>query len=161
MPLNVRRAVAGDEKAVAAFLVKLVRQHVGYDPHRFSDFVTAEGAAAFYAGRFEAENSRVLIVEADGKPVGFAYLEFEERNYEELVDRGVWLHDIFVQEEFRSTGVGKTLMKASIAAAAELGGSKLLLGTAAQNTVARTFFESFGFRTTMIEMTLNLDQGAR
>ena len=119
MPLNVRRARAGDEKTVASFLVKLVRQHVGYDPHRFSDFVTAEGAAAFYAGRFEAENARVLVAEIDGKPAGFAYLEFEERNYEELLDRGVWLHDIFVEEEFRSAGVGKALMKASIAAGAE------------------------------------------
>lgn len=161
MPLKVRRATAGDEQTVAGFLVKLVRQHVGYDPQRFSDLVTVEGAAAFYAGRFEAASARVLVAEIDGKPAGFVYLEFEERNYEELVERGVWLHDIFVEEEFRSAGLGKALMTASIAAAVELGGTKVLLGTAAQNATARALFESFGFRTTMIEMTLNLDQSSR
>ena len=158
MAVSVRRARNGDEAAVAEFLIKLVVQHVGYDPDRFADFVTKEGAAAFYASRFGADEARVLVAEIDGELIGFAYLEFEERNYEELVCRGVWLHDIFVEKEFRSTGAGKALMEASIAAASEMGGTKLLLGTAARNTAARAFFEGFGFRATMVEMTLNLDR---
>lgn len=158
MTVSVRRARKGDETTVAEFLVKLVAQHVEYDPRRFADFVTVEGAAAFYASRFDVDEARVLVAEIDNKAVGFAYLEFEERNYEELVERGVWLHDIFVEKAFRSTGAGKALMEASIAAAKEMGGNKLLLGTAARNENARKFFESFGFRNTMIEMTLNLDR---
>lgn len=155
---SVRRAKAGDESAVAAFLVKLVAQHIEYDPQRFADFVTADGAAAFYASRFQAGEARVLVAEIEGEIVGFAYLEFEERNYEELVERGVRLHDIFVEKAFRSSGAGKALMEATIAAATEMGGNKLLLTAAARNEVARSFFESFGFRPTMIEMTLNLDR---
>jgi len=157
MPVEVRDAVAGDELRVAGLLIKLVNQHVQYDPGRFADFVTEEGAAAFYLSRFNAPDARVLVAEADGELIGFAYLEFEERNYEELVDRGVWLHDIFVEKEFRSAGAGKALMQASIAAATELGGTKLLLATAARNTAGKGFFEHFGFRPTMIEMTLDLD----
>lgn len=158
MNVTVRRGKTGDEKTVAEFLVKLVAQHVEYDPLRFADFVTAEGAAAFYATRFDADESRVLVAEIEGEIVGFAYLEFEERNYEALVEGGVWLHDIFVEKAFRSSGVGKALMDAAIAVAAEMGGNKLLLTAAAKNEVARNFFESFGFRATMIEMTLNLDR---
>lgn len=158
MNVSVRQAKTGDEKAVAEFLVKLVAQHIEYDPQRFADCVTVEGAAAFYASRFETGEARVLVAEIDSKVVGFAYLEFEERNYEELIERGVWLHDIFVKKAFRSSGAGRALMNAAIAAAVEMGGNKLLLGTAAQNESARRFFKSFGFRATMIEMTLNLDR---
>ncbi len=46
-------------------------------------------------------------------------------------------------------------MDTAIAAAAEIGGNKLLLTAAAKNEVARKFFETFVFRATMIEMTLN------
>lgn len=158
MNVTVRRAKTGDEKTVAEFLVKLVAQHVEYDRQRFADFVTAEGAAVFYASHFEADEARVLVAEIEREIVGFAYLEFEERNYEDLVEQGVWLHDIFVEKAFRSFGVGRALMDAVIAAAAEMGGNKLLLTAAAKNEVARNFFESFGFRATMIEMTLNLDR---
>lgn len=158
MSLTVRRAKAGDEKIVAEFLVKLVAQHVNYDPRRFADFVTVEGAASFYASRFEADEARVLVAEIDGLIVGFAYLEFEERNYEELVERGVWLHDIFVEKEFRASGTGKALMEVAINAAVEMGGDKMLLTAAARNEVARSFFKTFGFRATMTEMTLNLDR---
>lgn len=158
MEVAVRRASEGDEKAVAELLIKLVGQHVEYDPSRFADFVTVSGAAAFYASRFGTEEARVLVAEIDGETVGFAYLEFEERNYEELVERGVWLHDIFVEKAFRSTGAGKALLVAAMAAAAEMGGNNLLLTAAAKNEAARNFFESFGFRATMIEMTLNIVQ---
>ncbi|MGD9587281.1 MAG: N-acetyltransferase family protein [Pyrinomonadaceae bacterium] len=161
MEVGIRRARAGDEERVAELLLKLVKQHVDYNPKRFADFVTKEGAAAFYAGRFRAEDARVLVAELGSDIVGFAYLEFEERNYEELVAKGVWLHDIFVEPTSRSDGVGKALMEAAIAAAAEMGGDKLLLATAAKNLAGRDFFEHFGFRPTMIEMTLDLSGNSR
>ena len=157
MSVKVRHAVAGDELRVADLLVRLVEQHVRYDPDRFSNFVTLEGAAAFYRGRIEARDAAVLVAEAEDQIAGFAYLEFEERNYENLIEKGVWLHDIYLEPEARAAGTGKALMQAAIKAAKDLGGNKLLLGVAAKNLAAQTFFESFGFRTTMLEMTLDLD----
>ena len=157
MSVKVRHAVPGDEMRVAGLLVRLVDQHVQYDPGRFSNFVTLDGAAAFYRSRIEAEDAAVIVAEADGSVAGFAYLEFEERNYENLIDKGVWLHDIYLEPEARAAGTGKALMLAAVEAAKGLGGAKLLLGVAAKNLAAQTFFESFGFRTTMLEMTLDLN----
>ncbi|HMQ02294.1 MAG TPA: GNAT family N-acetyltransferase [Pyrinomonadaceae bacterium] len=154
----VRQARKGDEAAIATLLLKLVAQHVRYDPQRFADFVTHDGAAAFYLDRIGSDSASILVAESDEKIVGFAYLEFQERNYEELVDRGVWLHDIYVEESFRKRGAGRELMQAAITSAAKLGGSKLLLSTASRNDAGRRFFESFGFRPTMTEMTLDLDR---
>lgn len=156
MALTVRRARPGDEGSIAGFLLKLVEQHVEYDPKRFSKFVTIEGAAAFYASRIAAQDARVFVLESYEQPVGFAYLEFEERNYEELIENAVWLHDIFVEADFRSSGAGRTLMDAVIAAAREMDGRKLVLATAVRNENAQRFFEGLGFRMTMVEMTLDL-----
>lgn len=161
MEFGIRRARAGDEEKVAELLLKLVEQHVVYDPNRFANFVTRDGAAAFYAGRFQTDDARVLVAECGDVIIGFAYLEFEERNYEELVENGVWLHDIYVVPSSRSAGVGKALMNASIRAAAELGGDKLMLATAAKNLAGQDFFERFGFRPTMIEMTLDISGNSR
>ena len=157
MIVNVRHAVAGDEDRIAGLLIRLVDQHVAYDPRRFSNFITADGAAAFYRGRIEAPNAVVLVAEIENEITGFAYLEFERVNYEEMVEKGVWLHDLYLEPEARSAGTGKALMEAAITAAQELGGEKLLLGVAAETRAARGFFENFGFRTTMLEMTLDLD----
>ncbi len=156
MAVNVRRARSGDEGSIAEFFIKLVEQHVKYDPKRFSNFVTIDGAAAFYKSRFNADEARVLVAESERRNVGFAYLEFERRNYEELVDNAVWLHDIFVEADFRSKGVGRALMDSAAGAALEMGGNKLILATAARNDKGQEFFESLGFRPTMIEMTLDL-----
>ena len=156
MAVTVRLARPGDEGSIAGYLVKLVEQHVDYDPKRFSDFVTLDGAAAFYASRFHAAEARVLVAESDDRVIGFAYLEFEERNYAQLIENVLWLHDIFVEADFRSEGAGKALVEAAAAAAREMGGNKLVLATAARNTKAQAFFESVGFRPTMIEMTLDV-----
>lgn len=154
---NIRLAAREDALAIAGLLVRLVEQHVKYDRARFSNFITLDGAAGFYRSRIDAGNAAVLVAETDNEIAGFAYLEFERLNYEELIENGVWLHDIYLKPEARAGGTGKSLMQAAIKAAKELGGDKLLLGVAAQNNTARDFFESFGFRTTMLEMTLDLN----
>jgi ribosomal protein S18 acetylase RimI-like enzyme len=155
----VRRAKIGDETAIAGLLIRLVEQHVEYDPKRFSNFVTLEGAARFYRGRIEAAEAAVLAAEIDNEVAGFAYLEHEPLNYAEIVRNAVWLHDIFLKPEARSAGTGNSLMQAAIRAAKELGGDKLLLSVAAKNEIAKGFFERFGFRQTMFEMTLDLTDG--
>src|SRR5262245_47192567 len=106
----IRRARLGDEHAVGALLVKLVKQHVEYDSERFSDFVTIEGAANFYRTRIEADEARIIVAEVDNEIAGFTYLEFEERDYEHLLEKAVWLHDIYIESEARAVGVGKGLM---------------------------------------------------
>ena len=152
----MRRAKPGDERAVAEFAIKLVEQHVAYDPDRFSLFATVEGAENFYGTQFDQTDSAVLVVEADDAVIGFAYIAKDVRNYAELLENGAWLHDIYVEESFRSTGAGKALMKAVLATAREMGAEKLLLTVAARNSAARSFFEGVGFRPTMTEMTINL-----
>ncbi|WP_437307762.1 GNAT family N-acetyltransferase [Sorangium sp. So ce388] len=53
-------------------------------------------------------------------------------------------------------GTGAILLEAVIARLRALGAPRVVLHTATQNAAAQRLFERFGFRRTMIEMTLEL-----
>lgn len=152
----IRRARSGDDETIARFALKLFDQHVEYDPKRFSTFADLEGAAKFYRSRFDTPGSAVFVAVIDDEIVGFAYLERDELNYAELLKHGAWLHDIYVVESARSSGVGRALIDAATEAARQFGAKKLLLTVAAKNAAAQNVFANAGFRQTMVEMTLNL-----
>ncbi|HKP68305.1 MAG TPA: GNAT family N-acetyltransferase [Pyrinomonadaceae bacterium] len=154
MKIEIRQATQEDAPDIARFAMKLVEQHVGYDPTRFARIATVEGMEWFYGGQTETDDAAVLVAEVDGKVVGFAYLGYEEKNYADLAVTTARLHDIYVEENARHTGAGRELIKASVGIAREFGATKLLLSVAAKNTAAKGFFEQAGFVTTMHEMML-------
>ena len=156
MSATIRRATREDAPAVAAFALELASQHHRYDVRRFSELPTLEGAAAFYGGQTESSDAAVIVAELDGEVVGFAYVESDPLNYAALLEKGAWFHDLFVAPEARGRGLGRALAEAGVRAAAEMGAEKLLLSVAAANSPAKVFFEKAGFRTTMVEMTMDL-----
>ena len=154
MKIEVRRATREDAPSIARFAMKLVEQHVAYDPVRFARIATIDGMEWFYGGQTEADDAAVLVAELDGEVFGFAYLGYEEKNYADLAITTARLHDIYVDENARRTGAGRELIRASIEVAKEFGASKILLSVAAMNTAGKEFFEQAGFATTMHEMML-------
>ena len=157
MPVAVRRATKADAPAVAEFAMKLVEQHIAYDPVRFSPIATLKGATWFYGTQTEAENAGVLVAEREGRLIGFVYVGYEEISYQDLATRSVWVHDIYIEPDERHGGAGQALMDAAVQFGKERGATKLLLWTAESNVEARRFFERSGFRTTMREMMFELN----
>ncbi|MCD9185364.1 MAG: GNAT family N-acetyltransferase [Pyrinomonadaceae bacterium] len=156
MSVLIRRADSGDAKKVGELAYKLAVQHRDYDAKRFSVFAEPEQIEQFYGRQTQTNNAAVLVAELEKEIVGFAYLAFEARNYEELLENAVWLHDIYIEEAARGKNAGKLLIEASVETARELGGDKLMLSVAAKNEFARNFFEMQGFKPTMVEMMLDL-----
>jgi GNAT superfamily N-acetyltransferase len=158
MAVVVRRAVLEDARTIAELAKKLVVQHQNYNSRRFAQIATKEQMATFYGNQTKAKNAAVLVAELERKIVGFAYLQFEEKDYAALLESAAWLHDIYVDESARGHNAGKVLIEASIQAARKLGANKLMLLAAAQNENALAFFEHGGFKTTMVEMMLDLTE---
>lgn len=155
--ITIRRATKADADAIADMASKLVEQHVGYDPVRFSRIAGRKGMAGYYGERADAVNAAILMAENGSRVIGFAYLEFEPILYAELAVKVAWLHDIFVDESARGRGAGKMLIAAVVDEARSLGAGKVLLSVAARNTAGREFFDHSGFVTTMHEMMLVVD----
>jgi ribosomal protein S18 acetylase RimI-like enzyme len=155
MAVTVRKATRGDAEKIAEFAVALFELHAVWNPRRFTQIATVEGAANFYGGR--AEDGSVLVVEADGEVVGFAYFEYEPTLYTELATQVLWLHDIYVDPAVRGNGVGSSLIAGVRDEAKERGATKVLLSVAVQNAEGHRLFQRNGFEKTMDEMMLPID----
>ncbi len=156
MSVSVRRATRKDARAVAEMAIKLALQHVAYDSRRFSELAPLEQAEWYYGSQTETSDAAILVAELDGKIVGFTFIQYEAKDYANLLETAVWLHDIYISEKARRQNAGKLLIEKSIEAAKELGADKLMLSVAAKNEFAREFFERNGFKETMVEMMLDL-----
>jgi GNAT superfamily N-acetyltransferase len=158
MSVTVRRATRKDARTVAEMAIKLFAQHREYDSHRFAEIASIEGAEQFYGGQTEAKDAAVLVAELRDEIVGFAYIQYEAKDYANLLETAAWLHDIYIAEAARGKNAGKHLIERSIEAAKDLGADKLMLSVAAKNEFAKEFFERSGFKETMVEMMLDLTE---
>lgn len=158
MNVTIRRAEPGDAQAIASLAVKLVSQHREYNPKRFSQVAAEEQMAKFYGSQTTAGDAAVLVAEFEGKIIGFAYVEFEEKDYAALLESAAWLHDIYVEEAVRGQNAGRLLIETAAGVAKEFGAKKLMLMAASENERARRIFERGGFKETMVEMMLDLTE---
>lgn len=156
MSVIVRLATYNDASAIAEFEEKLILQHQEYDQERFSIQIERKPMELFYGNQTKVSDSAVLVAEIEGKLVGFAFVQFEAKNFASLLESAAWLHDLYIDETARGHNVGKLLLESVIQSAKDLGATKLMLTAAAKNEIARKFFKNNGFKTTMVEMMLSL-----
>jgi GNAT superfamily N-acetyltransferase len=156
--VTVRRATLEDAQIVAELAQKLVQQHTDYNPRRFMPPAAYEQVTRFYGSQTKVRNAAVLVAEFDKKIIGFAFVQFEVKNYSDLLESAAWLHDIYVDEAARRLDAGEKLIEMAVETAKEFGANKLMLTVAAENEVAQVFFKHIGFRTTMVEMMLDLTE---
>lgn len=137
----------------------LMRTHYAFDRERF--LAPDDGAEAGYGGflgsQLDEADSLVLVAEADDRVVGYVYAGIEPLSWKELRDEAGFVHDLLVSDEARNGGIGKQLLDAAIAWLKQRGMPRVVLWTAARNTGAQHLFERRGFRSTMVEMTLELN----
>jgi ribosomal protein S18 acetylase RimI-like enzyme len=155
----IRRATTDDLQAVGQLGALLLRAHYDFDPQRFmrAGADAEEGYASFLATQIGREDALVLVAERDSLVVGYLYAGIEPRNWKELRERAGFVHDILVIEDARGGGIARALMESAFAWMREQGVPRVLLWSAAPNEQARRLFERLGFRSTMVEMTRELE----
>jgi GNAT superfamily N-acetyltransferase len=133
-----------------------MRQHHAADPRRFlSVDQPEEGYGRFLVSRITTPGSRVLVAELSGAVVGYVYADVETTNWMELRGPCGVIQDIYVDEAARRQGAGRALMRAAIEWIWSKGRGQVVLLTKSRNEHAQQLFATFGFRSTMIEMTLD------
>ncbi len=68
-----------------------------------------------------------------------------------------FIHDLWVEPEYRHLGYARQMVKQTIAHFTQIGIKQIRLDTASANDVARKLFASIGFRPSQIEMLLELE----
>jgi len=154
----VRRAKPEDLHAIAQLAGELVRMHHGYDQRRFilPPHVEA-GYERFFRQELQSDEVVILAAEDEGQVIGYAYGRIEARDWNMLLDGHGAVHDIFVSPDARRRGAGRELLVKMLAELRGRGARSVVLYTASPNDAARKLFESLDFRSTMIEMTKELE----
>ena len=161
-----------DLPAVSRLAAQLIRQHHNLDGERFFEVEDPEeGYRWFFSKEMEREKAIILVAEeggrkADGragdeagggKIVGYVYATLEARNWNDLLDACGKINDILVDPTARRAGAGRALMTAMLSELRGRGVPRVVLMTAWRNPDAHLFFESLGFRRTMLEMTREME----
>lgn len=157
--LIIRPAELRDTPALGRMGAALMRAHYVFDRQRF--LAPDDGAEAGYGGFLGSQlaeaDSVVMVAEADGHVVGYVYAGIEPLSWKELRDEAGFIHDLLVVEDERNAGVGQQLLDAAIAWLKQRGMPRVVLWTASRNAGGQRLFARRGFRSTMVEMTLELN----
>ena len=158
----VRRATPADLPGIGRLGALLIKEHYDFDPQRFlaARPGTPEGYASFIGTQLEDPDKAVLVADEEGDVVGYAFAAVEGYDYMALRGPAGVLHDVIVEPEHRGRGVGRLLLDATLEFFRSRNVPRVVLWTAERNEAAQRLFASMGFRRTMIEMTLELDDPA-
>ncbi|HEX8435895.1 GNAT family N-acetyltransferase [Archangium sp.] len=159
MSLSIRPARPEDAPALGRMGAALVRLHHSYDPARFMapEEDLESGYRWWLARELKREGAVVLVAEREGAVVGYVYATVEGRDWNALLDAHGELHDIWVDESVRATGVGGLLAEEMVRQLEARGVPRVILKTATRNEAARRLFERLGWRATMVEMTREVE----
>jgi GNAT superfamily N-acetyltransferase len=103
MPVTIRSATPAD----VPLILELIRALAEYE--RLADECEATEERLQRSLFAPIPHAEVLIAELDGKPAGFALFCHNYSTF--LAQRGLWLEDLFVREQFRGQGVGRALLE--------------------------------------------------
>ncbi len=96
----------------------------------------------------------VMIAEDDETGEQIGWLWIAERDSD--AGKVAWIYDIVIEEALRGRGYGRALMAEAELLAGQMGLSRVELNVFADNAVARSLYESSGYRETARQMAKDL-----
>src|SRR5262249_60506507 len=106
--ITIRLAVPKDEHALGRYGGALMRQHHALDPLRFVQSDNPEaGYGRFLASEIKDPDAVVVVAEAAGEVIGYAFASLEPMSWKDLRDACGFLHDVYVDSRWRRGGAGE------------------------------------------------------
>jgi ribosomal protein S18 acetylase RimI-like enzyme len=157
--LNIRTAKPEDVPQVLPMVAKIAALHERWEPAKYAYKGKPEQMyRRWLAGRALDPRAVFLVAERDalmpGVPflVGFVVGTVEkELPIYRLAEYG-FIHDLWVEPEYRNEGIGRQMTMLAIERFREIGVKQIRLDTAAANEPARKMFAQCGFRVSTMEM---------
>jgi ribosomal protein S18 acetylase RimI-like enzyme len=154
--MEIRPATADDVAGVLPMVARVCAFHEGMDPQKYAFLPHAEERyRGWLADRAADERSVFLVAEREGRLVAFLVGTVEGEVPIYRVARYGFIHDLWVEPEYRNEGIARQLVMLAVERFREMGVPQVRLDTAAENGVARKLFEACGFRMSTVEMLLD------
>lgn len=141
---TIRKADEADIEALKILYRELESDAVRFQPEHF---VMGNRDADFFNAVFKSDNQDILVVEMDGKVVGFAHVILLEQKKVPCLkpEKVVYLQDLVVTENCRSRGIGTKLIKACREYGKAGGADFMRTQVFPQNIRGMQFYERQGF----------------
>ena len=138
MGVQLREATRADVPAI----LRIIKQLATYE--REPDAVVNTEDAL--AGHLFRDNPVIFctVAEVDGRVIGIALWFLTYSTWEGT--HGIWLEDLYVDEEYRGQGIGKALLTGLCAIAEERGYARMEWTVLDWNTPSIEFYHSLGAR---------------
>ena len=158
----IRPASHEDIQKIIPLAEQLSDNHVIYDPKRFIAPENIKGVYEYWVSRSISEGKMLVLIAEylqehhDNEIVGYLIVEAFPAQPEYWSPAHVYIHDVFVRPQERDRSIGFSMVEATKDWAISRNIFQLGGLIAVANYGAQSFFENIRFRTTAIEVNLDL-----
>ncbi|MBW4670791.1 MAG: GNAT family N-acetyltransferase [Cyanomargarita calcarea GSE-NOS-MK-12-04C] len=154
----IRPATPDDVLAVLPMVAKICALHETWDNAKYGFLPNPEQGYERWLKRLATqERSVFLVAEDEGRLLGFVVATVEKEIPVYRLEEYAFVHDLWVEAEYRKQGVARELIMQTVERFQNLGVKQIRLDTVAINEAARRLFASCGFRISTIEMLKELE----
>jgi ribosomal protein S18 acetylase RimI-like enzyme len=156
--MDIRPAVPEDVPGVLPMVRKIAGMHEKLDPAKYS-FRSDPGEMYrnWLVSRSSDPNSVFLVADAGQKLAGFLIGTVEDEIPIYRVESFGFIHDVWVEEDYRHEGIARQLVTLCVERFREIGVEQVRCDTASGNQTARELFKRCGFRPSTVEMLIELE----
>ncbi|MBN3895997.1 MAG: GNAT family N-acetyltransferase [Nostoc sp. NOS(2021)] len=153
----IRPATTTDVPAVLPMVAKICALHESWDSAKYGFLTHPEQRYEQWLTRLaNSERSVFLVSEKEGQLVAFLVATVEREIPIYRLQEFAFIHDIWVEPEYRQNGIARQMVMLSIERFHQMGVKQIRLDTAVANEASRRLFASCGFRFSIIEMLIEL-----
>jgi ribosomal protein S18 acetylase RimI-like enzyme len=157
--VTIRPATSADVPAVLPMVAKICALHEGWDAAKFGFLPEpAERYRRWLTAQAKNDRSVFLVAEpeATSSLAGFLIGTTETEVPIYRVKEYGFIHDLWVEPEYRKAGVARRMVEAAIAQFTQIGVPQVRLDVASPNEAALRLFKTCGFRVSTLEMLIEL-----
>jgi ribosomal protein S18 acetylase RimI-like enzyme len=155
--MEIRPAKAEDVPAVLPMVAKTCALHESWDPAKYGFLPNPhERYRRWLTQRVTDPRSVFIVAQREDRIVAFLIGDVEDEIPIYRVTEFGFLHDLWVEPEYRNEGIARQMVMLAIEQFKSMGVAQVRLDTAAANDPARKLFTSCGFRVSTIEMLMEL-----
>lgn len=155
----IRRAKQSDIPAVLPMVGKICALHETWDGAKYGFLPNpAQRYESWLSKLVNGDRSIFLVAEDQSKALlaGFLVATIDREIPIYRLKEFAFIHDLWVEPEYRRSGVARQLVMQSIEQFQKMGVEQIRLDTAANNDAARKLFSECGFRPSVVEMLIEL-----
>ncbi|MBE9225394.1 GNAT family N-acetyltransferase [Phormidium sp. LEGE 05292] len=156
----IRPAKQSDIPAVLPMVGKICALHETWDAAKYGFLPNPAQRYDGWLGKLVNSDRTVFLVAEDQTKeqiAGFLVATIEREIPIYRLKEYAFIHDLWVESEYRRSGVARQLVMQTIEQFQKMGVEQIRLDTAAKNDAARKLFSECGFRPSVVEMLIELE----